>query len=176
MAQIKPRKSRARHFTPPPGLVHVGEGTHPLTPSRSGVLWAKAYSQELGIPIPQSVVRKVTGVPERVQTRILASRQVRTLHNRPDSSPDPRGRKRAFTRSETSAIGDYLDDSAIPLDDKGKPWLNIAEDAGIILPQTTHFKPPGVRTVTAKTVQHSCIRDEGLINAVCEEEKELIQV
>jgi hypothetical protein len=74
---------------------------------------------------------------------------------------------------ETAAIGSYLDDSTTSLDNKGKPWLDIAEDAGVILPTTTHLKPAGSRTVTTKTVQHSCKLDEDLINAVCEEEKEL---
>jgi len=173
MARIRSRKSRARHFTPPPDLLHLDERTHPKTPSRCGVLWAKAFSQELGIPIPQSLVRKVTGVAERVQTRILASKQVRTRHNQPDSGPDPRGRKRALTQTETAAISDYLDDSTISLNDKGKPWLDIAEDAGVELPNTVHFKPPGLRTIHPKAVQRACRNDEGLISAVCEEEKEL---
>jgi hypothetical protein len=173
MARIRSRKSRARHFTPPSDLLHLDERTHPKTPSRCGVLWAKAFSQELNIPIPQELVRKITGVAPRVQTRILASKQVRTRHNQPDSGPDPRGRKRAITRTETAAISDYLEDSTISLDDKGKPWLDVAQDAGVELPITTHFKPPGLRTITPKAVQRACKEDEGIINAVCEEEKEL---
>lgn len=171
MGRIRSHKSRARHFTPPIDL-SVSEG-QAKTPQRCGVLYAKAFSQELGIPIPKSLVRKVTGVAERVQTRILASKQVRTRHNLPDSGPDPRGRKRGLTRTETAAISDYLDDSTTSLDDKGKPWLDIAEDAGIKLPQTTHFQPPGLRTIDPKPIQQACKVDEGLINAVCEEEKEL---
>ena len=50
-------------------------------------------------------------------------------------------------RSETAAISNYLDDPDVPLDDKGKPWLSIAEDASVTLLKTLHFKPPGVRTV-----------------------------
>ena len=174
MARIRSRKSRARYFTPPPDL-SSSQG-QVKTPQRCGVLYAKAFSQELGIPIPQSLVRKVTGVAKRIQTRILASKQVRTRHNQPDSGPDLRGRKRALTWTETAAISDYLDDSTISLDDKGKPWLEITQDAGITLPKTTHFKPPGVRTVTTQTVQRACKLDEDLINAVCEEEKELTEV
>jgi hypothetical protein len=77
----KSRKSRARHFTPPPDLIHSNDQKHPKTPSRAGVLWAKAFLQELGIPFDQDLVYRVTGVPGRVQTRILASKQVRTRHN-----------------------------------------------------------------------------------------------
>jgi hypothetical protein len=112
-------------------------------------------------------------VKPRTQTRILASKQPRTLHNQPDLGPDPRGRKRGLNRSDTAAISNYLDDPKVPLDDKGKPWLDIAEDAGVELPKTTHFKPPGTRTITPKSVYIACKADEDIITAVCEEEKEL---
>jgi hypothetical protein len=69
---------------------------------------------------------------------------------------------RGLTRNETSAISNYLEDPAVLLGHKGKPWLDIAQDAAVVLPNTTHFKPPGV-----------CKADENLINAVCKEEKEL---
>ncbi|KAF4625855.1 hypothetical protein G7Y89_g12307 [Cudoniella acicularis] len=83
-------------------------------------------------------------------------------------------KKRGLTRTETATISDYLDDSTVSLDDKGKPWLDIAEDVGITLLQTTHFKPPGLRTINPKPIQQACKIDEGLINAICEEERELI--
>ncbi len=174
MGRIQSRKSRARHFTPPPDLLHEGKQKHPKTPSRAGVFWAKAFSQELGIPIPQSLVQKLTKVPPRVQTRILASGQVRTIHNQPDSGPDPRGRKPALAKSDIVAIGNYLDDSGISLDEKGLPWLDIAENAGVELPKTTHFKPPGLRTVEGEAVQRAC-KEEGIINAIAEEEKLLTE-
>jgi len=98
---------------------------------------------------------------------------VRTLHNQPDSGPDLRGRKRALAHIETAAIGHYLDDKSVPLDDRGKSWQDIAEAASAILPKTPHFKPPGLRTVTPHTIQQSCKLDEDIINAKCEEEKEL---
>lgn len=171
MARIKSRKTRARYFTPPPDLsTYDGQAK---TPQRCGVLFAKLYAQELGIPIPQSVVRKVTGVAERIQTRILSSKQPRTLHNQPDIGPDPRGKKRALRRSDTAAIASYLADPSTSLDDAGKPWLDIAEAADVDLPQTEHFKPPGKRTITYRTIQRTCKADEGIINAVAEEEREL---
>jgi hypothetical protein len=55
MARIRTRKSRARHFTPP-DLKHTQKLKHPRTPSRCGVLWAKAFSQELGITIKQDII------------------------------------------------------------------------------------------------------------------------
>jgi len=66
-----------------------------------------------------------------------------------------------------------LSDSDIPLDDRGKPWLDIVTNAGVILPETFHFKPPGYRTINPKAIQKSCKHDEGIINAVCKEEREL---
>ena len=68
MGRITVRKSRARHFTPPPDLLHAGEHLHPKTPSRCGVLWAKAFAQKLGITISQETVREVTGIAPRIQT------------------------------------------------------------------------------------------------------------
>jgi hypothetical protein len=121
MPPMRSRRPRARHFTPPPDLLHTSDHSHPKTPSRCGVLWAKAFAQKLGITIPQETVREVTGIAPRVQTRILASNQVRTLHNQPDSGPDPRGRKRGITRTETAAIALYLDDENVLLNNKGKP-------------------------------------------------------
>ena len=174
MARIRPYRRSARYYTPPPDLAHQQEQGHIQTPQRCGVIYAKIFSQELGIPINQELVRKVTGVAERIQSRILASKEVRTLHNQVDKGPDPRGRKRALTKTDTAIIGDYLSDSTTSLDDKGKPWLDIAEAAGVMLPETYHFKPAGHRMVETQSVQRACKEDENLINAVAEEEKLLL--
>ena len=74
------------------------------------MIWARLYEQELGITIPLTIVRKLTGIAQRGQTRIFSSKEPRTCHNYPYSGPDPRGRKRSLKRSETAAITDYLDD------------------------------------------------------------------
>jgi len=132
MPPIRTRRSRARYFTPP--IEFSQSDSQVKTPQRSAVLAAKLLSQELCIPIPQELVHKVTGVPPRTQSRILASKQPRTLHNIPDSGPDPRGRKRLITRTETAAIANYLNDDSVLLDDKGKPWTDIAEASGVVLP------------------------------------------
>ena len=116
MGRIRSRKSRARYYTPPPDL-STSNGQHPTTPQCAGVLFAKLYSQELGIPIPKSMIRNVTGIAERSQTRILSSKQVRPFHNRQDSRPDSGGQKRRLLRSETAAIANYLDDETVSLDD-----------------------------------------------------------
>jgi len=68
-----------------------------------------------------------------------------------------------------------LTDPNVPLIDRGAPWLDIAEAAGIELSKTMRFKPPGMRTIETKPVQIACRKDEGIINAVCGEEKELLQ-
>ena len=172
MPPIRSRPSRARYYTPPPDLIHTPH-TDIKTPSRCGVLYARLFSQATGQRISSATIRAVTGVAERDQSRILASKQVQMTHNIPDSGPDPRGRKPAILRSDTAAIALYLSDDKVDIDDKGKPWTDIAEDAGIELQQTWHFKPPGFRTLEGRTIQRHCKEDEGIINAIAEEEKEL---
>lgn len=120
MGRARPRKSVARYYTPPPDL-SVASGDHPQMSARAGVLFAKLYAQELGHPIPQSIVQKVTGITETAQTQILSSKQAHTFHNRPDSGPDAHGRKRALRRSDTAAIADYLNDNTVSLDDCDAP-------------------------------------------------------
>jgi hypothetical protein len=127
-----PRKSVARHYTPPPDILHAGDDSHLKTPSRCFIIAAKLLSQELETPIPQDTIRKLFGVSKRSQTRILKSKQLRTFHNRDDDNgPDPRGRKRAITRQDTAAIADYLDDDSVPLDDRGTPWQTVVKEAGV---------------------------------------------
>ncbi|KAH7342929.1 hypothetical protein BKA65DRAFT_538110 [Rhexocercosporidium sp. MPI-PUGE-AT-0058] len=91
----------------------------------------------------------------------------------PDSGPDPRGRKRALTRNDTAIIADYLDDDKEPLNDRGALWQDIAEAAGVVLPETIHFKLARKQTVDARTIRRACEADEDFGNFVCEEEKEL---
>jgi hypothetical protein len=174
MGRIRSRKSQARHFTPPPDLQHTQKLKHPRTPSCCSVLWAKAFSQELGITIKQDVIQKLTGIPPSGQTQILATKQVQTLYNIPDSGPDPHRQKRALTQQDTTAIAHYINDGTVPLDDWGAPWQDIAVEAGVTLSKTTHFKPPGSCTVQPQTIQRACKVDHSIINAVCEEEKELM--
>jgi hypothetical protein len=76
MAPVSSRRHRSRHFTPPPDIAHQEKLKHPKTPSRCGVWYAKLFAQELGITVDAKVIRKVTGVPPRGQTRSLASKQV----------------------------------------------------------------------------------------------------
>jgi hypothetical protein len=80
-SRIRSRKSRARLLTPPPDLRHTQALKHPTTPSRSGVWWAKVFNQKLGIQISTEEVEATTGIPPRVQSRILKSKQARTLYN-----------------------------------------------------------------------------------------------
>ncbi|OCK91004.1 uncharacterized protein K441DRAFT_576740, partial [Cenococcum geophilum 1.58] len=86
---------------------------------------------------------------------------------------DPQGRKRGLTRSDSAAISNYLKDASVPQNNKGKPWKDIAINAGVSLPEVPHFKPPGMRSLSLKPIQKACKEDEGIINAVIEEEREL---
>jgi hypothetical protein len=78
-------------------------------------------------------------------------------------------------RQDITVITNYVDDGTVPLDDRGAPWQDIAKAAGVILPKTIHFKPLGSRTVQPQTIQRACKADRDIINAICEEEKELTE-
>ena len=76
-----------KKVTPPPNLQHHRVGTHVETPSRTGVMFARLFSQAIGIEISRLIVKQVTGVAICDQTRILSSKEVRTRHNQ--KGPDP---------------------------------------------------------------------------------------
>lgn len=73
-------KSKARHFTPPPSLIHQG-GKHLETPSRLSVLIAKCYTKVLNVTITADYICQTTGVPNQVQQRIFATKSPKTLYN-----------------------------------------------------------------------------------------------
>ena len=147
---IKVRKSVARPYTPPQEL--FADSGILTTPQRCGVLWGKLFSQHLGLPIDQETIEAVTKVPPQSQTRILTLKQSRTLHNRENLSPNPCGHKRALKRSNTATVTSYLNDPTTTLNDKGQPWLNLAESAGITLPKTRHIKASKFQDVEPQTV------------------------
>jgi hypothetical protein len=90
------RESRIKHVTPPPQL-SFSEGQHE-TPQRVGVFLCKEIGFQKGILMTQKDVFNFTGVPSRVQTDILKSKEVRMLHNRLEpQEPDPRAPIRIFT-------------------------------------------------------------------------------
>ena len=61
------RKSQAKHYTPPPELLHkAGENKHPDTPSRAAVFAAKVTAQYLGKSLTSTQLCEITGVPKRV--------------------------------------------------------------------------------------------------------------
>jgi len=70
---------------------------------------------------------------------------------------------------------DYLDDDSIPLEDRGTPWKDVAEAAGVTLLKTQKFKPLGVREISSTRIRIRCRDEEDIINTVYEEEKELPQ-
>ena len=63
MGRIWSRKLVARHYTPPTELSQ-SDGQEKI-PQRAAVITAEMFAQELGVPIPQSLVGKVTGIAER---------------------------------------------------------------------------------------------------------------
>ncbi|KAL5316272.1 hypothetical protein ACEPPN_015317 [Leptodophora sp. 'Broadleaf-Isolate-01'] len=169
MALKSTYRMRKKHYTPPPDL--YCESGHLRTPQRANIIFAKALEQEIKTPIPLTVVEKLLGASTRSQSRIAASKQIRTLHN--IEGPDPRGRKRALTRNDTAAVEYYCSDEEKTLDDRGAPWLDLATQAGVELPQTWHFKPSGYREVNTEAVQKACRDDSGIGDYVCHEEQKL---
>jgi hypothetical protein len=119
MARIRSRKSVARHYTPPVELSQADRQAK--TPQRAAVIATKAFAQELDIQIPKSIARKVTSIAEYCQTRMLASKQIRTCHNWVDSGPNPWGETQLITQLETAAIAVYADNESVPLNDYGVP-------------------------------------------------------
>ena len=93
-----------------------------------------------------------------------------------NSGPNLMGRKRVLIQTETAAISSYFNNSIISLNNKGKPWLDIVENASIILLITIHFKPAGSCIIIIRTVQYFYKLNKDLINTVCEEEKEFIRL
>jgi hypothetical protein len=68
----------------------------------------------------QSLVRNITGVPERNRTRILSSNKPCTLYDRPNSRPGTSRRKRAFLGEKQKQLQSLvLDVPKVSLDDKG---------------------------------------------------------
>lgn len=174
------RKRRSRvgasikkRYTSPRDLPHTIGAGHVRTPARSSIIAAKLIEQELKIKIDGKVKKKLFGVPERDQTRILKEKQPRTRHNWPDTGPDPRGRRRALTAQDTRAIYNFVTDPNVPEDDRKENWPDLAELAGVDLPKVTSWKPEGEFEVSARTISKACYFDHKIGNYVMEEEKEL---
>ena len=92
-------------------------------------------------------------------------------YNQLDSRPDLRGYTRAIMCSNIAAILNYFNDPTVPFNNKGKLWQDIVKVSGVILLEILYFKPLGFCTIKAKLIQQTCKDDEGIINAVYEEEK-----
>lgn len=165
------RKSNRKHFTPPKAI--YSSAKHHETPQRSSLFAAKATAQFLDKPIDATALHTITGIPPRSQTRILRSGEVRRLHNQEDLGPDPRGPNRVVTREITRAVGEFVRDPNVPVEDKSAPYLDLVTLAGHEIPKTLHHKPYGYREVEAQTIQQHLKRDEGIGSFVREEEKEL---
>lgn len=160
------RPTRQRPYTPPPSL-HKEEGQHALTPHRSAVIFAKLLSQKLGISITKKTIQELTGVSIRQQSEILSSKEVRTFHS---LQSETRGRPSALTRSDVDAIALYLDDETVSKDDKGKPWRDVARNAGVELPSTFHLNTESYKTISNQTIQKEMYK-EGFTNAIAATEK-----
>jgi hypothetical protein len=92
-------------------------------------------------------MQEITILPLRTKSRILISGYCRTLHNALDTSLDPRGKPRAFTYQETTAIRDYIDNPSVSINNLGAPWRNLTKLARVSFPKTYYFKFLGRKTI-----------------------------
>jgi hypothetical protein len=108
IARITIRKLFVYYFTLLLDLVYTTEQGQVKILQQARVFYIKAYIQELGITIPTSVVCKVTGIVQYIQSQIFAFKQVRIYYNQPDLGPDLQSRKRALIQTDTTVIADYF--------------------------------------------------------------------
>ncbi|KAE9988994.1 hypothetical protein EG328_003310 [Venturia inaequalis] len=175
------KSQNPRSYTPPPDFKREeGVKDHIKTPQKSSLWTMKVLEEQYGLVITSDIKQAISGVLPRDQSTVFRNKEsVRTLHNKPDSGPDPRGRKRVFTREDTRQIARYADGpiEEVSMEDKSAPWQTITEDAGVPLLQTLHKNEYGQftvwRDVEPQTIARSMKTDENFVTAVAKEEKEL---
>ncbi|EMD97685.1 hypothetical protein COCC4DRAFT_33324 [Bipolaris maydis ATCC 48331] len=125
---------RLKINTPPPELQPLEEqadGQRPQvqTPKRAAIFAVYLWAQQQSIPCNLASISTLFGIPKSTASDILASRRCRRLQNA-DDVVDTRPPPRQLTRSDTAAIGTWLDEA--PFDDKSLPWQDISEKAGVV--------------------------------------------
>ena len=81
---------------------------HDHTPKKAAILGAVCYLEKNHIHRLKRDVFRHFDVSERTGFRWTTKNEPRRLHNRPDSGPDPRGRKRKLTRDDLRKMEDFL--------------------------------------------------------------------
>lgn len=124
---------RIRITTPPPELqppreLPPGQLRQLNTPQRSAIFGVYIYCQKESIPYNLQSISTVFGIPPSTASGVIASRRCRRLQN--SDNVDTRGRARELTRSDTAAIGTYLDQCSFK--EKALPWEDIAKKAGVV--------------------------------------------
>ena len=61
----------------------------------------------------------------------------------------------------------------MPLNDKGKPWKDIIQNAGVLIPQILHWNPPGLYDAIEREIRKVLYKEKGIINAICKEKRDL---
>jgi len=101
---------------------------HDHTPQKAAVLGTLVYLHDHYIRVPKEDVFHYFNVPPRTGYRWTTKSEPRRLHNRPDSGPDPRGRKRKLTREDLRTMKDIL---AGGFQNRVLNWRQLATAAGI---------------------------------------------
>jgi hypothetical protein len=81
---------------------------HDHTPKKAAVLGTIQYLHDHHIHTRKEDVFNYFNIPRSTGFRWLAENEPRRLHNRPDSGPDPRGRKPKLTREDLRRMEDIL--------------------------------------------------------------------
>jgi len=81
---------------------------HDHTPKKAAVLGAVSYLENHHMYLRKRAVFQHFDIPKRTGFRWTAKNEPRRLHNRPDSGPDPRGRKRKLTHDDLQKMEDFL--------------------------------------------------------------------
>jgi len=81
---------------------------HDHTSKKAAVLSTISYLEDHHLPFEKRDIFRYFDVSKRTGFRWTAKNEPRQLHNRPDSGPDPRDRKRKLTRDDLRKMKDFL--------------------------------------------------------------------
>ena len=81
---------------------------HDYIPKKAAVLGAVSYLENHHMYLQKRAVFQHFDVPERTGFRWTIKNEPRRLHNRPDSDPDLRSRKRKLSYNNLRKVKDFL--------------------------------------------------------------------
>ena len=95
-------------FSIPPSFEPTESLKHDHTPKKDAILGAVRYLEHHHMHRRKRDIFQHFDVPNRTGFRWITKNEPRRLHNRPNSDPDPRSRKRKLIRDDLRKIEDFL--------------------------------------------------------------------